>query len=278
MLKPSLYPTRTCTLVLALGMSACGGGTENAISEGNVDLPNAATDTSPAEELARSATVIIEERGGKTVFDAWYNAAPESYLTSLPTDQSNDVCNVVEHKTEVPLPNTLHGGPTITIASSSQTLASLAPQQIDAVTVYTTDERWSDIAVPNDAMLSFDNTSVFHDLSPVPLSALEPFEWIEPTTGALTSIDGILQWQPAASDNNRIELNLSTSNALSPNFTSIAVVCHLVDDGEFVLNSDTQQILGGGESRVLVRGLRLRHQTLESDGASLAVVQISHEI
>ena len=268
-----------CTIALTLGLSGCGGGSGSGLSDNNNNFSTAADEAPAIENIARSGTVIIEERSGKTVFDAWFEASnTQTVANGLTTIFSGDRCNVLDHRSISSLPETLSGAPSLSISDGGSNLAMLVPQRIPSVTVYTTEERWSDEALSNDSVLSFDASSDFHVFSPMSLSALAPFEWVAPSSGAMTDINGLLQWVPAQGDNTHIEINLSTSEASAPVETAVAVVCYLEDDGEFSLSPDMQATLGNGATPIVVRGLRVRQQTVESDEASLAVVQISHEI
>ena len=257
-------------MVVLLSLSACGGG-------GGSTAPTSSNESAAPASTVQTGTIVIEERAGKTVIDAWFASGRSENMGELARDLADDVCRVRVPSSQATSPNTLHTNATISVGIG-ESMIPLVPNQSDSVTVYTTDERWSKAPVSNDSVIAFDSESAFHELSPVPMSELEPFKWVAPEIGILTNIDEQIRWEPAQSGNTRIEINLSTSDDKASSESAVTVVCNLIDDGEFALSAETQQILGGGETTVLVRGLRVRKQFIESGEAVLNVVQISHEL
>ena len=269
-----------CSGFVLLCLSACGGGSD-AVVESNFVSENesisSSSDASIQTATAQTGTVIIEERSGKTVIDAWFNIQTQQNITGFPANTAGDHCKIIDHKELTRFPNTQPVDTTLSLVSNAGSIG-LTANQLGSVTVYTTEERWSDTPVSNDSMLMFESTSDFQQFSPLPLAALESFKWITPDAGVLDDLAGLIQWEPVQGDDTRIEINFSTYDRTTTNNSSVTVVCNLVDDGEFVLSAATQQILGNGNTPVVVRGLRLTQQRHVSEDTSLEVVQISHEI
>lgn len=254
--------TKKLTLLIApLMMVGCGSGSSSSDSiNGTV------------------ATVIVEERLGKTVLDAWFEqGSATTFNVATQSSQNVDTCVVNPQPTRRGAPLLVNEDTGLHLANRTGTFVSLAPNRLSSDTVYATDARWLSAPVSDDASLVFDSSSQFQSIGVVTLPTLAPLKWVAPTDGALNAVSDNLQWVPSTNANTTVKINVSVTHPSSISGDSTVVVCHVADDGQFQLDGATQQRLNAIGGSVLIRAQRLRVQTYQSGDAHLNVVQISHE-
>lgn len=263
---------RLCLLSILLPLAGCGGDSNSATGSSLGDVAQV--------ELEQSlvATVIIEERSGKTVLDAWFstgarNQANDTFLNDMAV---GDKCQLYNENSNAQVASTVRVNTEVSVVSRTETFATLEAFESGSVSSYTTDVRWLDTPIPDDAVLSFDEQDVLSSLSTIALPELEPLEWVSPTTGLLDSAEQSLQWVPSQADDTRIQLNFSSVSRSGTEASSIVIQCTVVDDGEFALDTTSRQALGGDEADVIFRALRQRTRIFSSSDESAAVIQISH--
>jgi len=241
-----------------LAVVACGGGTEggNASASGTV------------------ATVIIEERAGKTVLDAWFEQGSSTAFSQ--SQQNLDTCVVNPNVSRQRAPTLVNGATQVSLVNRGGVFASLVPNQLNADTVYTTDARWLSSPVSDDASLVFESSSRFQSLGIVSLPTLTPLNWVTPSSGELNSSDDSLQWEASSNSNTAVKINLSVTHPGSVSGDSTVVVCYVTDDGQFQLDATTKQRLNFVGGTVVMRAQRVRTQVYGSGDTQLNVVQVSH--
>jgi len=262
---------------------ACGGGSsDSATPDKNIDSDNSLI----------SGTVVMEERDGKTVFDGWFShgdlelGAAQALQTidsdscvgsSVNTDSVGEL--VDEHGSMTPAWQTGLSamGSEINIDSRVGQFESLIEHTIGNTTVYAPENRWQSESQPDDALLSFDSSSVFGNLNSVEVAPLMPLVWISPESGVLPAAATSLRWEASFNDETLIRLRLSAIDFTdSQNPEVVTIACRLVDDGLFTLPADFQVQLPSEHSGITVYAVRERVQQIVSDESQLTVVQLSH--
>jgi len=250
------FTKKLISLAAPLVVIACGGGTEDGSVSGTV------------------ATVIIEERSGKTVLDAWFEQGSSTAFSQ--SQQNLDTCVVNPNVSRQRAPTLVNGATQVSLVNRGGVFASLVPNQLNADTVYTTDARWLSSPVSDDASLVFESSSQFQSLGTVSLPTLAPLNWIVPSNGELNSADDNLQWEASADASTAIKINLSVTHPSAVSGSSTVVVCFVADDGQFQLNAELKQRLNATGDTVVMRAQRVRTQSYPSGDALLNVVQVSH--
>ena len=222
------------------------------------------------------ATVIVEERSGKTVLDAWFEQGSTTAFDSATQNQNIDTCKIAPKPSRRGSPSLVNEDTGLHLANRTGTFVSLVPNRLNSDTVYSTEQRWLSNPVSDDASLAFESSSQFQSMGVVSLPTLTPLKWVTPTNGALNSVNDSLQWVPSTNANTTIKINLSVTHPNSANGGSTVVVCHVADDGQFQLDAATQQRLNVDNGSIMMRAQRLRIQTYRSGDAHLNVVQLSH--
>lgn len=266
-------------------LSACGGGSGNGSARGITEDISAPATAGPV-----SGTVVLEERNGKTVLDAWFvrNESSDNAAHSNTATLADDHCTVESAQFQNMLAAATNASDTswdhlqpitghASIDSRVGEYDSLIKQQTGEAIVYAPAERWNRADLPDDAVLSFDEASVYEQIGTVGITPLAPLVWLAPETGFMTSAGENLSWEASPDDAVKINLTLSAidfEDAENPTLATIK--CQLIDDGAFSLTGDMQQQLPDDHSGIVVYAVRERVQQLESDAASLTVVQLSY--
>lgn len=291
-------------LTLVLLLSACRGASDPTPkpSESAQNQPGTANvdqlATEPIDQsgmapggMATTGTIVIEERNGKTVFDAFFSHNPvsTSAFGVIDRDISPDVCSASalhadgsqSAPVELGAANSEAAykevGAALIIESRVGQFEALIKQQAGDLTVYAPDARWQSATLPDDAVLSFETTSTFDDLGTVELPPLQPLVWLAPETGVMTNPASSLRWEASFDEQVQIRLRLSAidfSNSQNP--VVITVSCNLTDDGLFDLPVEFQRLLPDDEIGIVVYAVRERVQEVQIDNTSLTVVQLSY--
>jgi len=247
----------TLTVVSCGGGGAGGGGT-NGLSGSTV------------------ATVIVEERSGKTMLDAWFEDGATAAFNTNSASQTLDTCVVNPQPARLRAPVLVREATQINVVNRTGTIVSLIPNQVNASTVYSTDVRWLSSRVSDDASIEFESSSRFQSIGTVSLPTLSQLRWIAPADGKLNSANDNLQWEPSSNANTVVKINLSAADPDSLSGASTVVICYVADDGQFQLDAATKQRLDAVGGTVVMRAQRVRTQAYQAGDATLNVVQISH--
>ncbi len=263
-------------------LSACGGGGPSSTAPDNQGLGQGA--------LQLSGTIVVEERNGKTVFDGWFvqgTASDYPPLLGAGID-ADDACAFDSVNMESVLAGagsdssgTWGGLQSINghaaIESRTGEFESLVKQQIGDTAVYAPIERWKSEALPEDAMLSIESESSLAQIGGVAVPPLLPLVWLAPETGVMSSAAAELRWEASQNDEVRIKLKLSAIDFRdSDNPVVTSVDCNLIDDGQFTLPVNLQQLLPDDDMGIVVYAVRERVQQIQNDDASLTIVQLSY--
>ncbi len=270
--------TTKCSLYVAMFtvmLAGCSGGS------GSAEIEQAASADIALVSSTRTlaATVIVEERSGKTVLDAWFSeretVQPNNAIAAI--SAFGDRCTAQAASSgRGSIPTTARVSTQVNIASRAETVATLERFESDSVSSYTTAVRWLDEPIPVDAILSFDQPEVLPNLGTIALPELAPLQWTAPNSGLLNSVQQSLQWVPSQTGDTRIHLNFSRVGESGSEYTAVVVQCDVADDGEFALDKVTRQALGGAEAEVVFRAQRVRMRVLSSGDESATIIQISH--
>jgi len=293
-------------LASLLAISACGDGTspsaERDASTSGVNATEIPTDYTTVDQQhlkpnsgvpgasAISGTVIIEERNGKSVFDAFFSQNAESALHAVQSDNDilADHCEAsalrvaIDSSSPVDLgaasgEDDAGAGNVLTIESRVGQFEALVKQQAGDLTVYAPEMRWKSAALPQDAVLSFEPSSVFDQLGLVDIPPLLPLVWLAPETGVLSNPAASLRWEASLDEQVQIKLRLSAidfSDSLNP--TVVTVSCSLADDGMFTLPTELQRQLPDDDMGIVVYAVRERVQEIKVENTSFKVVQLSY--
>lgn len=264
---------RLSLLSFFLLLAGCGGGS----SSGSDGHSNEASATVVSGD-SLAATVVIEERSGKTVIDAWfaYAAVDQNAIDMMSHDGSADVCRMRVSVASGGIPATTRVATMVKIVSRAETVATLEAFEGGSVAHYTTDERWLDDPIPDDAMLTFSEDDVLLGVGVIALPKLEPLQWTAPTSGLLASNQDSLQWDAGEVGDSRIQINFSSVSQSDTAEAPVLIQCDLVDDGEFNLDAESLRALGGNNANIVFRAQRQRSRLFGAEGESVTVTQISH--
>lgn len=280
-------------LAAVLMVSACSGGsdsTREANDSAQKQPDNANVDQLITEQneikqsaMATTGTIVIEERNGKTVFDAFFShhtvATPDIGLPGQ--DLNSDVCSVSAlHSNGSPVElgaANSEVGAALIIESRVGQFEALIKQQAGDLTVYAPDARWQSGSLPDDAVLSFESDSGFDDLGSIEVPPLQPLVWLAPETGVMTNPASSLRWETSLDEQTQIKLRLSAIDfGDSQDPVVITVSCDLTDDGLFSLPVEFQRQLPDDEMGIVVYAVRERVRQVQINDTSLTVVQLSY--
>jgi len=250
---------------------ACGGGGQ----------------AEPAQKVAldgpKQGFITVEERANKRVFDAWFSQGRLESLsgTELWRDQT-EYCQ--EFNTAASLAGstsligsrwqeTLDAGDSISIASRGSEVIRLQAQRVAGATLYASTERWLPTALPDDSQLQVAGSEQFPAFNGIAIRPLERLDRSQPENGMLNSPAGLMQWAVSASDDDRIELVVSSSATGAQNPPSVK--CWLLDRGQFNLPATVQARFPPNQTLVATL-IRTRQMTYESEGAQLHLLQTSY--
>ena len=265
------------TLLCLFLVAGCGGGHESV--EGPLDAGQPV-----------NGFIVIEERQGKRVFDAWFSHIP-------PVDAANTVlwqsgsqrCDSLVTST-VPTPEpisgpiervgsnwrqTLYAGDFIDISSRTGSIIRLHAQRYEEAVVYASDERWLDTALPDDAQLSVPGSELFPAFDPVALAPVESLVRERPADGVLVALSDPIVWQASGNMDDRIELMVTSDADLANESGVLRVWCSLDDSGSFTLPGVVQAAMLDA-SQTGVSLVRKRKASYRSGDATLTVVQLSY--
>ncbi len=288
-------------LAMIVLISACGGSTpsiegmesaQELSNSSSVDPFNAEQSGTDQNAMGITGTIFIEERNGKTVFDAFFSHNAVSALgNSDSTDiaMSADTCSVSEQQSQKSLSepvelgaangkaNFASVGAELTIESRVGQFEALLKQQLGDYTVYAPNERWQNDSLPDDAVLSFESDSTLEKLGAVEVTPLLPLVWLTPETGVMANAASTLRWEASQEEQVQIRLRLSAIDfSDSQNPVVVSVSCDLIDDGLFNLPVELQQQLPDDETGIVVYAVRERTQEIKVDDTNLTVVQLSY--
>jgi len=174
-MKTRSYKTRSqkmlLTFAIAGHLSACGG--VNSPDNHSVNQSNSEHVNNQQSDVVTKGTIIVEERNGKTVFDAFFSQIAESQPVAAMVDSSitDDSCSVssVHSHMNASAPVDLGAaksagkyasiGTALIIESRVGQFEALVKQQVGDITVYAPNGRWKNVPLPEDALLSFDSDS-----------------------------------------------------------------------------------------------------------------------
>jgi len=288
-------------LAIVCVITACSGGTTPSQVDGDIALQqpdNVAVDQHNPDQNsivqvadAMSGTIFIEERNGKTVFDATFSHISVPVITASSIDEvigsdscsasavqssasSNQVIELGAANGEADYANV---GDAVTIESRVGQFEALIKQQHGILTVYAPNNRWQSVPLPDDAVLSFETGSVFEQLDLVEVQPLLPLVWLAPEAGVMSNSATSLKWEASLDEKVRIKVRFSSIDFKdSQNPIIVTVSCNLVDDGLFVLPAEFQQKLPDGDMGIVVYAVRERVQNIQANDSSLTVVQLSY--
>lgn len=284
------------SLAITLALSACGGGSP---SPESTESGGVVAELAP-EAMVMTGTVVVEERGGKTVFDGWFAQTPvdEMELASAPKTITDDTCLFESHSPEsdqladhldaeleyiqsspqLGAANELLSiGDSLRLESRVGEFDSLIKQVSGDTVVYAQEDRWQVDQIPDDTVLVFDNLTAFSNLDSVSIRPLMPLVWITPATGVMSNAASALQWEASFDEQVQISLRLSAIDFRdSENPVAVSVTCDVVDDGLFTLPAEFQQLLPNDESNIAVYAVRERVETFVGNATSLTVKQLSY--
>jgi len=299
LLVPVLVPVLALA-VLSL-LSACGGGStpspdyvetdQNRPDSITVDQLNAEQSGVDQPAMAVNGTIVIEERNGKTVFDAFFSHMVESASGSGPSQGvvNSEMCKMSAIRSdgtgntavELGAAHSEDGytavGAALTIESRVGQFEALIKQQVDDLTVYAPDARWQSDSLPEDAVLSFGADSIFDELDSLELLPLLPLVWLAPETGVMSNSAESLKWEPSLDEQAKIKLRLSAIDfSDSENPVVVSVTCDLIDDGLFSLPAEFQQALPDDKMGIVIYAVRERVKEVKVENTSLTIVQLSY--
>ena len=226
--------------------------------------------------------VVIEERLGKHVLDAWFSRIPLADSASIVLWQSGSQrCDSLATSTD-PVERigsnwrqTLYAGDSIDISSRTGSIISLQAQRYGEAVLYASDERWLDTALPDDARLSVSGSELFPAFESVALAPLVPLVGEQPADGALVALSDPITWQASGDRDDRVELMLTSAADPASESSVLRVWCSLDDSGSFTLPELVQATMPKA-AQTGVSLLRKREASYRSGDATLTVVQLSH--
>lgn len=253
-----------CPLILA----ACGGGSSESTAVG--------VSAERAESGPVHGFVVIEERTGQRVVDAWFVRGDMSATQSAAIWSSGQQrCSLeksgsAESAMAIDWQNTLYAGESIDILSRGDNTVSLLPQRYENAVVYATAERWLLEPLSDDAQLQIEGGGQVPAFAPVDVMPLTPLVRLQPADGVSLNAAQPVVWEASPSSDDTIELWVSAASDGSVQ----TVRCALLDSGEFSLPAVVAQALPGNTPLVytLIRSRTVSH---ESGGAYLHVSQTS---
>jgi len=282
-----LVPVLSMVLLYLLG--ACSGGSTPTLD--TIDQLKPEQSGTGQATMTVNGTIVIEERNGKTVFDAFFSHTAESASgTGLMDEVTNsEMCTVSSIRydgsanTAVKL-GAAHDegeytavGAALAIESRVGQFEALIKQQLDDLTVYAPDARWQSVPLPQDAVLSFDSNSILDELDSVELLPLLPLVWLAPETGVMSNPAESLKWEPSLDTHAKVKLRLSAIDfSDSQNPVVVTVSCELIDDGLFNLPVEFQRELPDDKMGIVIYAVRERVKEVKVENTSLTIVQLSY--
>ncbi len=232
--------------------------------------------------------IVIEERLGKRVFDAWFSRIPLADSTNTVLWQSGSQrCESLKALAlTVPLPEpvaragsnwrqTLYAGDSIDISSRADAIISLNAQHYEEAVMYASDERWFDTALPDDARLSVSGSELFPAFESVALAPMASLVRERPVGGALVALSDLIVWQASGNTDDRIELVVASAADPVSESGVQRVWCSLDDNGSFNLPGVVQAAMPEA-SQTIVSLVRKREAIYRSGDATLTVIQLSY--
>jgi hypothetical protein len=258
-------------------LAACGSNSGVAEAPHNADQPV-------------SGVIVIEERLGKRVFDAWFSRTliPESDDSPLWQSGSEHCDSLVTlARSGALMPpaarepaglnwrQTLFAGDAIEISSRTGTVIRLYAQHYGDAVVYASDERWLAAALPDDSRLTVPGSDVFPAFESIALMPLIPLLQEHPADGLLVEPGAPIVWQVSGNTNDRVELTVTHTAELASGSGLQFVRCSLDDSGSFTLPEVVQAVMSG-ESQIHVSLVRKRETNYRAGNASMTLVQLSY--
>lgn len=232
--------------------------------------------------------IVIKERLGKRVLDAWFSRIPPSgSVTTVLWQSGSQRCESLEALAlTVPLPDsiaragsnwrqTLYAGDSIDISSRAGAIISLNAQRYEEAVVYASDERWLDIPLPDDARLRVSGSELFPAFESVALAPMAPLVREQPVDGVLVALSDPIIWQTSGNMDDRIELVVTSAADPASASNVLRVWCSLDDNGSFNLPGVVQAAMPEA-SQAMVSLVRKRKASYRSGDSTLTVVQLSY--
>lgn len=244
------------TVLAATLLTACSDSsapTDTTKSE--QELTQSVIESEPlSERLPLTGTVIIAERSGKRIIDAYFSrSAPvQKNRTQLWSDAKNvcfdaDILNPSTVLDVTGSPEFERAMERIDINGRAGNYVTLLPQQLGATVVYASDALWQNEGLPEDALLSLTAAQGYASIPSIGLSPLLPIERLTPQSGQLALGENAVQWQAVPDTDATIWLQLS--GIRGPDDVDslpalMSVGCTLDDDGVFELPESVRLALG----------------------------------
>ena len=279
-------------MILAGCLAACSNGSvPNSGATEEAQGSNGSPGNSTESNLdAVAGTVLIQERHGKRVFDAFFTHVTQQETESaMVWSADGQVCRastLAIGDSSVAL-KPVNNMPTFLAVSSVNLhdrggqFLSLTPQILGTTVVYSSDIRWMDSELPVGTYLSVRDSRWFPESATIELLPLQQIDRLEPETGLLSRSQSRLRWVSSGTEVDRIQLvftpqyeSVETMNAVTSDYQR--VYCIVTDTGTFDLPDNVRDALGNPDN-VHVLMSRRRTSSVEHDGSELTVHQISSE-
>ena len=260
--------------------------TSSAPSENEISIEETSSNSSNAssEILPLRGTLIISERSGKRILDAWFSRSVSvAVQRDLLWSDSENVCfdpETIEVSPNVnfsSLQKLERAAESINITSRAGDYVTLSPQQLGDSVVYASDALWQDDGLPEDALLSLFAAQGYTSVQGIGLSPLSPIERLNPVSGQLMPSDSAIRWQMVPDSDTLILLQITAigekeSVDEAPDLRSVQ--CELDDDGSFNLPDLIRDALGK-PTFISVTTTRYREQLVSGVDGDLHIVQRS---
>lgn len=269
---------RVLFALLSLSLvAACGSGHDVSAVPHDADQP-------------ATGVIVIEERLGKRVLDAWFSRslAPESGNVML-WQSGSQHCDSLEklslsgpalplHAVERAGSNwrqTLFAGDTIEITSRAGAVISLHAQRYGDAVLYASDEAWLVTPLPDDSRLWVSGSDDFPAFPSVALAPMTSLVREQPPDGVMVALSAPIVWQVSGDMDDRIELTVTSTVDPVNGAGGQRVRCSLDDSGRFTLPEMVQAVMPD-ESQAHVTLVRKRETSFWAGEATLTVVQLSY--
>lgn len=283
---------RAVGVLFACALSGCSGSlspTQGAVDQGSGSSTPDSLEP-PQGTVAINGRILIQENKGKRVFDAYFTDTLSSpgFGAQLWREE-NQACYTAtgsamtgaEGGTTTSIDTTYLAGSSIDIHAREGKYLSLEPQTLGNTVVYTSDIRWTDMSLPQDALLSVANSQWFPEGVGLALYPLLPIERIVPENGILLGQESAVLWESGDSLTDRIQVVFTVPYEYSASddrsmIRLNRVYCDVRDNGSFDLPNDVRNAVGNPDT-LHVSLSRRRTSELMHEGSALSVLQISND-
>ncbi len=234
-----------CTSVLIL--QACNGGSSEQQNSAAVDAPLSST------AITQQANVVFEQRSGKLAIDAWFSDTKNNAADSIGIDDHCELDKRQAVENTLPPSNEISTTSAVSttfkepiaITSITGVYATLLANTNDQQTYFASEKRSHTIALPDDAMLTLEHPNDSTQTISLPIKPIQPIEILTPSNRLLDDPSTTLTWNETDSEETHVKLSLKYQSGFSAGAEYGTIDCVLIDDGQFILPAEMQELLIG---------------------------------